>query len=204
MSRKTATKPKPFASGDRRDRRISRTRNTLGDALIELMRDQPFDSITVQQVLDRARVSRSTFYTHYRDKDDLFLSDVEDFLELIGTLLTRRSAPARRLFPVEELFAHLTDLSGIAEVITKSGRGPEVRELGVGCFARSIEKRLLLAGVKMPRVELHATAHSLAGSIFSLLDWWMRNGKAITPKDMDAHFHRLAWGGLGTAPAVNQ
>jgi AcrR family transcriptional regulator len=46
----------------RPDRRILRYRNALGDALIQLMQEQPFDAITVQQVLDRADVSRVTFY----------------------------------------------------------------------------------------------------------------------------------------------
>ena len=61
------------------DRRVRRTRDLLGDALVALMQEKPFETITVQHVLDRARIGRSTFYTHYRSKDDLFLSDLEDF-----------------------------------------------------------------------------------------------------------------------------
>src|SRR5882724_5991240 len=57
------------------DRRVVRTRDILGDALVALMQEKPFESITVQHVLDRAGVSRSTFYEHYEDKNDLFLSD---------------------------------------------------------------------------------------------------------------------------------
>jgi AcrR family transcriptional regulator len=59
---------------------VLRTRDTLGDALVALMQEKNFDEITVCEVLDRAGVVRSTFYAHYRDKDDLFLSDIEDFL----------------------------------------------------------------------------------------------------------------------------
>jgi AcrR family transcriptional regulator len=198
MSGKTETKSVSAARGAApTDRRIVRTRDTLGDALLQLMEEQSFDSITVQQVLDRAGVSRSTFYAHYRDKDDLFLSDVEEFLELIGMLLTRRGASVRRLFPVEEFFSHIAESPGISEAINASGKGPDVTELGIGCFARSIEQRLILARVPMTAAELHATAHSLAGSLFSLLRWWLRDNKALAPKDLDAHFHRLAWGGIG-------
>src|SRR5580693_4195083 len=64
------------------DRRVRATRDNLGDALIALMHEQPFETITVQHVLDRAKVSRSTFYAHYSDKNDLFLSDAEDFWEM--------------------------------------------------------------------------------------------------------------------------
>src|ERR1700752_2902073 len=57
--------------GDQKvDARVRRTRDALGDALVELMQEKPFDSITVQDVLDRAKVGRSTFYSHYSDKDD--------------------------------------------------------------------------------------------------------------------------------------
>lgn len=63
------------------DRSVAGTRNALGDALVALMQEKPFDDITVQHVLDRAGVGRSTFYEHYRDKNDLFLSDVDQFGE---------------------------------------------------------------------------------------------------------------------------
>jgi AcrR family transcriptional regulator len=52
----------------KKDRRVVRTRDTLGDALVALMREKNFEKITVQEVLDRAGVGRSTFYVHYRDK----------------------------------------------------------------------------------------------------------------------------------------
>jgi AcrR family transcriptional regulator len=64
-----ATKP-PGKLSARTDRRVLRTRDTLGDALVELMHEKPFDDITVQEVLDRAGVGRSTFYAHYRSNPE--------------------------------------------------------------------------------------------------------------------------------------
>jgi AcrR family transcriptional regulator len=178
------------------DARVLRSRDALGDAMIALMQEHPFESITVQQVLDRAGVSRSTFYSHYRDKDDLFFSDVEDFLELMGGLLTRYNVSLNRLAPVEEFFSHLADVPGVRAAIEAAGKWPEVRELGIGCFARSIEQRLTLAGVVLPAAEMRATSHALAGSMFSLMEWWIRNNQPITPRAADALFHRMAWNGL--------
>ena len=54
--------------------RIRRTHERLGMALLELILERPIDKVTVQQVLDRAKVGRSTFYLHFRDKNDLLLS----------------------------------------------------------------------------------------------------------------------------------
>jgi AcrR family transcriptional regulator len=72
------------------DERIRRTHQRLGSALVQLMAEKPIDDITVQDVLDRASVGRSTFYLHFRDKNDLLLSQLEMFLETMSTLLTRR------------------------------------------------------------------------------------------------------------------
>ncbi len=82
-----AKAPSTVKGKPRTDRRTIRTRDALGDALVELMQERPFKSLTVQDVLDRAGVGRSTFYTHYRDKDDLFISDVEEFWEMMSSML---------------------------------------------------------------------------------------------------------------------
>ena len=108
------------------DRRVVRTRGTLGDALVELMQEKSFDEITVQQVLDRAGVGRSTFYAHYRDKDDLFLSDVEDFFGMMSTLLTRHGVSMDRVAPVAELFGHIAEMQELYKAMVASGKAEDV------------------------------------------------------------------------------
>ncbi|MEJ2354006.1 MAG: TetR/AcrR family transcriptional regulator, partial [Anaerolineales bacterium] len=63
---------------ERVDRRVQRTRQLLNDALMSLIVEKGYDSITVQNIIDRANLGRSTFYAHYQDKDDLLLSGIED------------------------------------------------------------------------------------------------------------------------------
>ena len=86
------------------DARVKRTRDALGDALIALMQEKPFETITVQDVLDRAHVSRSTFYTHYSDKDDLLMSDAEEFFEALSMALSAHGDKSDRVFPVAGVF----------------------------------------------------------------------------------------------------
>jgi len=178
------------------DRRILRTRNRLGDALMALLEERSFDKITVQDVLDRAGVGRSTFYVHYRDKQDLFLSDVEDFFELCSGLLKRHNASPDRLLPVQEVFAHIREMRDFYAAVVRSGKVSEIQALGRGFFARSIDERLQSAGMKIDPVERSAKAHALAGSFFSLLDWWIDKGMKADPKEMDSLFHQMAWTGL--------
>ena len=91
----------PLADSKKKtDARVRRTRDALGDALIALMQEKPFDTITVQEVLDRAHVSRSTFYAHYSDKDDLLMSDAEEFFESLSMALSAHGDKSDRVFPV--------------------------------------------------------------------------------------------------------
>ena len=183
------------------DQRVRRTRDRLGDALVELLLKKPFDDITVQDVLVRARVSRSTFYAHYRDKNDLFLSDAEDFFEGMATALTRFGDKSERVAPVEELFAHIAEARAFYDVLVESGRLHDVMDLGKEHFARGIERRLneMPRARTIPLERRGAIAHGLAGSLFSLLTWWVQTGMNVPPNEMDKLFHRLVWTGADGA-----
>jgi AcrR family transcriptional regulator len=110
------TKPleqrKPASRWRKPDRRIQSTRNRLGNALIALIEEKPIDEVTVQELLDRAGVGRSTFYVHYRDNDDLFLSVLEEGSEMWTTTLSRRQEKSNRVAPVAEFFGHVASQRG--------------------------------------------------------------------------------------------
>jgi AcrR family transcriptional regulator len=179
------------------DRRVRRTRDALGDALVDLMHEKPFSAIRVQHVLDRAKVGRSTFYTHYRDKDDLFLSDIEDFFEGMANLLSRRGEDSTRIAPVREFFAHVAEWKEFHAALVASGKVRDVVELGHGYFARAIEQRL--AEVQPLRIPSRtAMAHALAGALLSLLSWWIDRGMPVSPSEMDEIYHRMVWSGVST------
>lgn len=65
------------------DRRIQKTQTLLRAALASLIREKDYDSIAVKEILDRANVGRSTFYMHFRDKDDLLVSGIHDMLSSV-------------------------------------------------------------------------------------------------------------------------
>jgi AcrR family transcriptional regulator len=180
------------------DRRVARTRDRLGDALVGLMKEKPFDAITVQDVLDRAAVGRSTFYAHYRDKLDLFLSELDEFLEAMSTALSRSKDASERVAPVGEFFAHVAEERRLYKALSESGRMQDLLELGQGHFARGIERRL----AELPRsrevapADRAAVAHALAGSLLSLLTWWMARAAPAPPDEMDDIYHRLVWSGV--------
>jgi AcrR family transcriptional regulator len=172
------------------DRRVRRTRDALGDALVDLMHEKPFSAIRVQHVLDRAKVGRSTFYTHYRDKDDLFLSDAEDFFEGMASLLSRRGEDSNRIAPVREFFAHVAEWKEFHAALVASGKVRDVMKLGHGYFPRAIEQRL--ADLKpLPTNSLSRTAVADALALLSLLSWWIDRGMPTSPREMDDIYHRM-------------
>jgi AcrR family transcriptional regulator len=206
MSRKTAASaPKVpcTAVTPKIDRRVRRTRDVLGDALVELMHEKPFDSITVQQVLDRAHVGRATFYSHYSDKNDLFLSDVEDFFEAMAFLLARRGEVSNRVAPVSEFFAHVAEWHEFHAALVASGKIRDVWELGGGYFARAIEQRLsaLPCASAITSTRRTALAHAFSGALFSLLSWWLDSGMPASPAQMDDLYHQMVWSGASTPAA---
>jgi len=183
---------------EKTDARVRRTRDALGDALITLMQEKPFDTITVQDVLDRAHVSRSTFYAHYSDKDDLLMSDADEFFQALSMALSQHGDKSDRVFPVREFFAHLADVQPFFKALVKSGKYQENMELARGHFARGIERRLseLPRGQSIPRHELPAIAFAHAGTLLSLLTWWLDRGMRESPAEMDQLFHRMVWNGV--------
>jgi AcrR family transcriptional regulator len=189
----------PLAGSDKKtDARVRRTRDALGDALVALMQEKPFDTITVQEVLDRANVSRSTFYSHYSDKDDLLMSDAEEFFEAISMALSTHGDKSDRVFPVQEFFTHLSDVQPFFKALVKSGKYQENMELARGHFARGIERRLseLPHGQSIPSNQLPAIAFTHAGALLSLLTWWLDRGMRESPAEMDELFHRMVWKGV--------
>lgn len=75
-----------------KDRRIQKTQHLLREALASLIREKPYDAIVVKEILAHANVGRSTFYTHFRDKDDLLVGCIHDMLRSVDPLGLASSA----------------------------------------------------------------------------------------------------------------
>jgi len=185
-------------SKQKMDARVRRTRDALGDALVALMQEKAFDAITVQDVLNRAGVGRSTFYLHFRNKDDLFMSDADEFFEGISMALSVHGDKSDRVAPVGEFFAHAREMREFFDALIKSGKVHENLELARGHFARGIERRLseLPRGQGIPASDRPAIAFAHAGALLSLLTWWLDRGARESPEHMDQLFHRMVWAGM--------
>ena len=176
-----------------RDPRAVRTTHALGWALVELMQEREFDSITVQQILERAGVGRTSFYTHFRNKQDVFDSSFERLFDLLEPLLDRPGS-AGRLFPVREFAAHLVDARSLLDAIRRDGRLEDMWRQCVGYMARIIEKRLPPAVAHVGARKLQA--RMLAATLGEAIRWSLERPGEMTPREVDERFHRFAHAAL--------
>ena len=61
------------------EKKRKKTEKQIEDSLLQLMKEQTFETISIRQLIDLAEVNRSTFYRHYLDKYDL-LEKIENRL----------------------------------------------------------------------------------------------------------------------------
>ena len=191
------TRKKPAKRQGSTDLRIRRTRERLGAALIALIEEKAIDEVSVREVLDRAKVGRSTFYLHYEDKDDLFLSQLEDGLQMWSNILSTKQEKSHRVSAVAEFIAHVASAGKLYGSLVVSGRIQAFFDLAQGYFARGIARRFKEIGLPlMDHRESDARSHALAGNLLALLKWWLDRGAKEPAKNMDELFHRMVWKGL--------
>ncbi|HEX2492676.1 MAG TPA: TetR/AcrR family transcriptional regulator [Steroidobacter sp.] len=183
----------------RADRRIQRTQQLLHGALMALVQEKGFESVTVQEIIDRANVGRATFYAHFDSKDDLLASGIE---RLRVTLKERqRQALAAgvpddaRLFAFShELFVHANEHRAVFRAMIGKRSGAVVQQLLHKMLVDLVrdEVKQLASAPAADGTPVEAIAQFIGGGLFGLLIWW-GNGKMRMPVDeVDATFRRLA------------
>jgi len=160
-----------------------RSDRALVHALVQLTLEQRFDAITVQQVLDRAAVGRTTFYARYRSKDDLLVKSFACMLALLDQHLEQQGPSCGRVAPVRELFTHVKDAQGFHRALGRSRKLDDLYQAGVEHFSGTIAARLPAGSALLAR--------GYAGALMALLRWWIETGAPQTPHEMDELFHEM-------------
>ena len=181
------------------DRRVQRTRELLQKALIELIDERGYAAITIQDIVDRANIGRTTFYKHYTSKDDLFMSCHEAIVSsfqferlythpLSQEELLERETPPRMILA----FQHLDETRARLAPIFQGKDGPMIPKQIRDQSAKEIEANLRAIMQKADdSIPLDILAGYLAGAQLALVLWWLEKRRAHTPKDMVQTLHRL-------------
>lgn len=177
-----------------KDRRVARTTSSLRDALHSLIGEKPYEAIAVKEILGRANVGRSTFYAHFRDKDELLLDGMYDLLRsarlrrgdahvspgdgllwfsrpILEHLEDRRAALGERGITREQPALHQHLQRVIADLVI-----PDIRKIDRGSKAA------------MPA---DLVAEHIASTFVLVLNWWLASEPAPASGEADAIFRAL-------------
>ena len=179
------------------DRRVQRTRELLQKALIELISGRRYDAITIQDIVDRAKVGRTTFYLHYSSKDELFISCHEAVVSEFhfGPLypLSREELLSPEAPPgMIAAYRHLEDAWVRLYPIFQGKDGPLILRRIRDWSAQEIEANLraAFAGADST-IPFDVLANYLAGAQIALVHWWLEKRQPHTPENLAQTFHRL-------------
>lgn len=187
------------------DRRVRRTRRLLHQALKDLVLEKNYETITVQDITDRADLSRATFYLHYKDKDELLAHSLEEmFDELVDQLKDPADlhdlwidgeSPAliafRHVQEHHQMYKALLGERGVSYVITR-----EINYLAQIAFQRITA--ILPQGYESP-VPLEILSQHIAGSLYTIIVWWLENDMPHSPEYMARTLHNLSIPGVMNA-----
>jgi len=182
---------------NKQDRRSQRTRSLVNSALLELLFERHYDTITIQDILDRAGIGRSTFYTHYFDKEDVLTSIAEQMLETFDQQFAHRNVE-QGIIPALELFQHVQQNYQYFQAMLRGNTGEVLWEAAQTTLSKNIEQTLINAHTEKhpPSVPSSVTAQYLAGSFLHLMKWWVRAEMPYAPEQMERFFQQLALPGV--------
>lgn len=177
-----------------KDRRVERTHALLRDALTSLVHERSFDAISVQEILDRANIGRSTFYTHFAGKDELLASGLQGMLRSI-----RSSAPssAKRHEKIVwfslPLFEHIHGKQGAGEGSIDARARAILHEHLLKALAELIAEDVQreFQGRGKGTLSPALLAQYVASTFIVVLNWWMESRSRLSPREADALFQAL-------------
>ena len=181
---------------DKKDRRSQRTRHLLSAALVELIREKDYNAITVSDIIERANIGRSTFYAHYRDKDDLFVGEMDRVIEVLGQRIPGQEELP--FFPSLGLFRHVGEEYELYKALVWTPGIDLLIKHMQKTLSQRVEQGLQKNGQKYD-VPLPILASFIMGSFLTLLKWWLENKKIYSPEQMDEMFRNLILPGLEAA-----
>lgn len=189
---------RPGRAAGRPDRRVGKTRRGLKDALTDLILERGYEAVTVQDIIDRADIGRSTFYAHFIDKDDLLMAILSD-LQARGPDTSSWRADDPAFGWTLELFRHFGAAKRLFKALTSSQSGALAR----GETTRWLEDlaRAELSRLRAPRrldpTRLETVVRFLVGTFIGFMDWWMREENEQLPVEtVDRAFRSLVLPGV--------
>ena len=171
------------------DRRVRRTRFAVQSALVGLMVERDYTTITVADIAERADVSRSTFYLHFADKEDVLRVGAEAARDWAQSV-----APRDRRFGFSlPLYQHCSEMRPVFRAIAGRQSWAVMQRLFDQVLGELIRDDLAGAG---DALTVDAVVHVVSGAFISVLLWSMDNERDGDAAEMDRMFREFILPGV--------
>lgn len=165
------------------DRRIQKTKDILSRALVSLIREKDYDTITIQDILDRSNVGRSTFYTHFENKDQLLIAGNDNFKKILHSHYINGEFVINFSF----FYQHIKDNYKLADYFF-GAKGGDILQV----FFRNLLTDMLLTHAKNKQKNLDRRTmkmlsfktEALADAVIHLLRLWVEDKMQFTINEM--------------------
>ncbi len=191
------------------DLRIVKTLESIDKALLECLKKKPFNKITVGMLCEKARINRTTFYKHYRDKYDLldnYISRVMDDFRRENVVVFIDADPEtinedRFKLPFRKTVDFVTSKKDIYEILWTAHIDRDIFGEMVETVAESILKRNIRQNPEIGTDQEKFFKASLFANIFAYnhlvsVRWWMANDYIIDKNEFYKMFDDMMREGL--------
>jgi AcrR family transcriptional regulator len=173
------------------------TQRQLRDVLVELSLEKGYEQISVKDIVERAGIDRSTFYLHFKSKEELFNKSQEMLVDDLVARLPQNPVP---FAGIAVTFEHMAQNTKIYQVLLElSGDNHYMQFLHdyvVQTVKPIIEQHLLKQVKGEPKIELDLLTNFLIGAFRSTARWWLKAGQPHSPAEMTEKFRQLAMRGM--------
>ena len=180
------------------DRRVRKTRALLQGALVSLIAEKGHEAVTVQDIIDRANVGRSTFYAHFRDKEDLLRAGLGEFR---ASLVAQGTGSSDRLLGFSlGVFEHAYDHRHVYKAMAgRQGAAIVFREMQ-RMFTEVVRSDLKAVAPRAARqVNFDLVVEYVVGALLATITWWLDHNARQTPAEIAAMFRQLTLPGIKAA-----
>ena len=178
------------------DRRIQRTLPLLQEALFHLIVERGYERITIADITESANLGRTTFYLHYRDKEDLLQESIKALLHDLH-LDVEPETEASCTCPVvgTRIFQHVAQRRQLYQAMLKDAGPTRMLEDVMKTYFTELCQRFLLNGSlsrgSLSSVSSEILAAHASGSLMSLLSWWLNQEGSPSAEDMGMIYGHL-------------
>lgn len=171
------------------DRRINKSKNALKKALLQLMKEKDFKSITITEIVNLADLNRGTFYKHYSYKEDLLDDVIHD---VIADLIQSYRAPYqnnKQFFQEKlsssaiKLFDHVAKYADFYTIVINSDGLPGFQQK-ICDVLKEVAIHDQLIENKNTDIDYQISASYQSYALFGMIVEWVKGGFKYTPSYM--------------------